>query len=271
MRWILKYRYLYGLAALLSLLIVHSINDVTGRFQLLFVPEPQLKTMAVNEYKLFRRENDVLNPKTNDQAAMVERVGKRLTQAIESLYASSPTIKQQLKYYDWEYCVIESTDVNAWCLPGGKIIVYTGLIHFAKTESALAIVLGHEIAHALARHGNERMSYSMLLNGIGIVGEILLSSNQANRMIFQNAYPLFNRYHALLPSLREQELEADKFGLIFAAFAGYDPRESITLWKRMHTGTIGDADFNSTHPSESRRVAALKTFMPIAWEFYRKN
>ena len=271
MRWVIKYRYVFGIGAILSLLVMHSMNEVTGRFQFLFMPEPQLKTIAIKEYKQFKRENTILG-RSSAQVAMVERVGKRLTRSIEKLYSSNDAVIDQLKSYDWEYCVIESPEVNAWCLPGGKIIVYSGLIHFAKTESALAIVMGHEIAHALARHGNERMSYSMLLSGIGIVGEIALAQQLTGRILFHHVFPQYGRYHALLPALREQELEADKFGLVFAAYAGYDPREAITLWSSMHKGNIiSETDFSSTHPSEVRRVTELKSFMPIALEFYRKN
>lgn len=272
MKRIYANRYAFALGAILSMFLYHSMNAVTGRFQLLFLPEPQLKTMAIKEFNLFIKGNKILDSKIDDKAAMAERVGKRLTNAIKDLYSTNEDVLNQLKNYEWEYCVIESPEVNAWCLPGGKIIVYSGLFSVAQTESALAIVMGHEIAHALARHGNERMSYSILLSGMGIVGEAMLSNQVLCCYTFKQTFSLIGKYYALLPALRDQEVEADKFGLIFAAYAGYDPREAISLWRTMHKKSFGDKlDFTSTHPSESRRIKELKGFMPIALEFYMKN
>jgi predicted Zn-dependent protease len=168
--------------------------------------------------------------------------------------------------------VIESPEVNAWCLPGGKIVVYSGLLSVTRNESSLAVVLGHEIAHALARHGNERMSRAMLSSGTQIVGNVLTAGHLQSHWIFRPVFDQASRLKVLLPNLRKQELEADKLGLTFTAVAGYDPTEAISLWRRMHRSTSGFAppELLSTHPSEERRIRELKCFMPQTLKYLKR-
>jgi predicted Zn-dependent protease len=257
------------------LLLIHSCsrNNITGRFQVALLPEGELRAMATQEYRQFLGQHRILPHNGNPKAWMVRKVGQKLTKAINDLYSRDPVTRNILSNYRWEYSVVESPEVNAWCLPGGKIVVYSGLLEVTGNEAALAVVMGHEIAHALARHGNERMSYSMLAGGIGIVGKILTSVDARSRMILENVYDEASRLHFLLPKLREQEIEADKLGLIYTAAAGYDPGEAIPLWRRMHKATSGftPPEFQSTHPSEESRIRELRSFMPQALKYLNRT
>lgn len=156
-------------------------------------------------------------------------------------------------------------------MPGGKIVVYTGLLPMTQNEAALAVVMGHEISHALAHHGNERMSQQMVAQGIGIAGGVLTSSNQKTASIFNNIYGPTAQLGVLLPNSRKQELEADKYGLIFTAMAGYNPQEAIGLWQRMaQSGGQKPPEFLSTHPSDETRIEKLKELMPEALKYYKR-
>lgn len=253
------------------LLLIHSCsrNNITGRFQVALLPEGELRAMASHEYRQFLGQHRILPHNGDPQAWIVRKVGQKLTKAIIRLYSGDPATRNILAQYRWEYSVVESPEVNAWCLPGGKIVVYSGLLSVTGNEAALAVVMGHEIAHALARHGNERMSYSMLAGGMGIVGKVLTSVDTRSRIIFENVFDEASRLNFLLPKLRQQELEADKLGLIYTAAAGYDPGEAIPLWRRMHKATSGftPPEFLSTHPSEESRIKELKSFMPQALRY----
>ncbi|MES1225217.1 MAG: M48 family metallopeptidase, partial [Bacteroidota bacterium] len=175
--------------------------------------------------------------------------------------------------YQWEYNLVDSKEVNAWCMPGGKIVVYTGLLPFTQSEAALAIVLGHEITHALANHGNERLSLG-LAQQLGGVALSVATTNQPaeTQAVFMNAYGIGSQLGVLLPFSRKDEYEADKLGLNFAAMAGYNPQEAISLWERMEKAAAASnkpPEFLSTHPSEGNRIVRLKQQMPEALRFYK--
>src|SRR5690606_16863523 len=190
--------------------------------------------------------------------------------AINSYYAAQG-LTEELAGYEWEYNLVQSDDVNAWAMPGGKIVVYTGLLPVTQNEAALAVVLGHEITHALAHHGNERMSQELVAQGVGVVGGILTSGNAQVANIFNSVYGPGAQVGVLLPNSRKQELEADRFGLQFTAMAGYNPQEAIPLWERMKAMSEGQRppEFLSTHPAEDTRIEKLKKLMPEALKYYK--
>jgi predicted Zn-dependent protease len=257
-------------AVMVMALVACSKNSITGRNQLAILPESDLRSMANSEYQQFLSQNKVVSPSSSRDAEMVRRVGQRLVSAINRYYTAKGLTKE-LEGYKWEYNLVDAKDVNAWAMPGGKIVVYTGLLPITQNEAALAVVLGHEITHALAHHGNERMSQAMVAQGIGVVGGVLTSGNKQVSDIFNNIYGPGAQVGVLLPNSRKQELESDRFGLIFTAMAGYNPREAIPLWQRMKALSNGSRppEFLSTHPAEDTRIARLQELMPEALKYYK--
>ncbi len=248
-----------------------ALNMVTGRNQLSLVPESQLQTMAISEYNTFLTANKVLSS-SNSNAAMVDRVGARISSAITKYYSNKGQ-GAVLEGYKWEFNTVESKDVNAWCMPGGKVVVYTGLLAVTQNETALAIVIGHEIAHAVAKHGSERMSQGLVQQLGGVALEVALSQKpQQTKDLFMQTYGIGSQVGAMLPWSRQQETEADQFGLIFAAMAGYNPQEAIPFWQRMSSvGGNKPPEFLSTHPSDATRMRKLNQFMPEAMKYYTKR
>ncbi|MBC7902993.1 MAG: M48 family metallopeptidase [Gemmatimonadaceae bacterium] len=247
-----------------------TTNSITGRSQLSLLNDTELQSMAQQQYKQFLSENKVVSSSTSKDAEMVRRIGQRLVAAVTKYYKDKG-LAAELESYQWEYNLVDSKEANAWCMPGGKIVVYTGLLPITQNEAALAVVVGHEISHALAKHGNERMSQEMVAQGIGVAGGVLLSGNQKVSGIFNSIYGPGAQLGVLLPNSRKQELEADKFGLIFTAMSGYNPQEAIPLWERMAQASNGQSppEFMSTHPSESTRIQRLRELMPEALKYYK--
>jgi predicted Zn-dependent protease len=245
-----------------------AMNMVTGRKQLSLVPESQLQAMAITEYSTFLTANKVLSAGNKD-AAMVSRVGVRIANAITKYYTNKGQ-GSVLEGYKWEFNTVDNKAVNAWCMPGGKVVVYTGLLPVTQNETALAIVLGHEIAHAVAKHGSERMSQGLVQQFGGMALEVALSNKpQQTKDLFQQTYGIGSQVGAMLPWSRQQETEADQFGLIFAAMAGYNPQEAIPFWQRMSAvGGAKQPEFLSTHPSDATRMRKLQQFMPEAMKYY---
>jgi predicted Zn-dependent protease len=252
-----------------SILAGCVLNVVTGRKQLNLVNESELQLMAANQYSTFLSDNKVLNSRNNKDAAMVSRTGTNIADAIGKYYSSKGQ-GSILEGYEWEFNTIDSKEVNAWCMPGGKVVVYTGLLPVTKNEAALAIVMGHEIAHAIAKHGNERMSQALVQQMGGLALSVAIAQQpQKTQDLFLMSFGIGSTIGAMLPWSRQQETEADKFGLIFAAMAGYDPREAIPFWQRMaDTGGGSPPEFLSTHPSDDTRMKNLEKFMPEALKFY---
>ena len=255
----------------IALLITGCVlNLVTGRKQLSLINDSELRLMAVNQYNTFLTENKVLNPASNKDAAMITRVGTRIAGAITKYYNSQGK-ESVLEGYAWEFNTIDEKDVvNAWCMPGGKVVVYTGLLPVTQNETALAIVMGHEIAHAVAKHGNERMSQAMVQQMGGMALQVALSQEpEATQNLFLMSYGIGSQLGAMLPWSRQQETEADNYGLIFSAMAGYNPQEAIPFWQRMsEAGGASPPEFLSTHPSDETRMRKLKQFMPEAMKYY---
>jgi predicted Zn-dependent protease len=257
-------------ASFLALIAGCARNSITGRNQLLLNSEADIQSMAAEQYRQFLTENKVVGTGSKD-AEMVRRIGQRLTAAINSYYADKG-LSAELEGYKWEYNLVDSKEANAWCMPGGKIVVYTGLLPITQNEAALAAVMGHEIAHALAKHGNERMSQASLQQLGGQALQVAIANKTpAAQNIFMGAYGIGSQVGALLPFSRKQELEADRYGLIFAAMAGYNPQEAIALWERMEKASNGQKppEILSTHPAEETRIQKLKELMPEALKYYK--
>lgn len=245
-------------------------NAATGRKQLNLVSSQDMLSSSLTEYSKFLKENKVVN--SGQQADMVKRIGARIASAVTQYYTSKGQASI-LEGYKWEYNLVESKDVNAWCMPGGKIVVYTGILPVTQNEAALAVVMGHEVAHAVAEHGRERASQSLIQQYGGAALSVALSSKPAETQnMLLNAFGIASTYGFALPFSRKQELEADKLGLMYCAMAGYDPQQSVPLWERMQKLSAGQAppEFASTHPSESTRIAKLKELMPEAMVYYTK-
>lgn len=253
-----------------ALLAGCAMNLVTGRNQLSLVPESELQLMATDQYSAFLAEHKVLSPGNKD-AAMVDRVGARISNAITKYYNSQGQ-QSVIEGYKWEFNTVEDKAANAWCMPGGKVVVYTGLLPITQTETALAIVVGHEIAHAIAKHGSERMSQAMMQQLGGMALQIAVAQKpQETQNLFMQAYGVGSTVGAVLPWSRQQETEADQYGLIFAAMAGYNPQEAIPFWERMsNAGGESPPEFLSTHPSDETRIRKLRQFMPEAMKYYNQ-
>ena len=248
-----------------------SRNPISGRKQFKLIDEGALQQMALQEYRTFLSDTKtkVLSETVNRDAEMVRRVGTRISKAVTDYYTQQGQ-GNLLSGYQWEFNLVESKDVNAWCMPGGKVCVYTGLLPITQNEAALAVVMGHEIAHALLTHGNERISQTYAAQGVQIAGNVALGKNPQAVNIFNALYGVGAQVGVLLPFSRKQELESDRFGLIFAAMAGYNPQESIPLWQRMAKASGGNKppEWLSTHPAEERRIQKLSESMEEALKYY---
>jgi predicted Zn-dependent protease len=264
-----KWLFLLATVSSLSLVESCSTNAVTGRKQLALFPESTLQQEALTQYRSFLGQSKVLSNNGNKDAEMVKRVGTRIAKAITDYYTEKG-LGKELEGYQWEFNLVDSKEVNAWCMPGGKVVVYTGLLPITQNEAALAIVLGHEITHAVARHGNERMSQVAVAQGLEVAGNIFTQNNQKANALFNNVFAPGAQVGVLLPNSRKQEYEADHFGLIFAAMAGYNPREAISFWERMaQSGGQKPPEFLATHPSDENRIAKLKSYMDEALSYYK--
>jgi predicted Zn-dependent protease len=244
-------------------------NAITGRRQLNLFPEADLQKQALTEYRSFLNKNKVIPIGSSKQAEMVKRVGLRISQAITNYY-NQKGLSAELVGYNWEFNLVNSPEINAWCMPGGKVVVYTGLLDFTKNENALAVVLGHEITHAVAHHGNERLSQAFIAQGIQVAGDAFTKNNKETNAVFNAVFMPGTQLGVLLPNSRNHELEADHFGIIFAAMAGYDPRESVLFWARMDSQTKNHIpEWLATHPSNAKRIQKLNEFMDEAMTFYK--
>ena len=267
----MKKKLIIAFVGITTLIACHK-NAFTGRSQFSLIPESEIQGMALTQYQQFISTNKVLNPANNKNAEMVKRVADRLIAAITQ-YANEKGFVQELANYKWEVNLVEDKNVNAWCMPGGKIVVYTGILPVTQNETALAIVMGHEIVHALAKHGSERMNQGLIQQFGGMALQAALANKpQQTQMLFSQAYGLGTTVGVMLPFGRSNELEADKFGLKYAALAGYDPREAINFWTRMSQlgGGQKPPEFLSTHPSDERRIADLQAIMPEVLQKYYK-
>jgi predicted Zn-dependent protease len=254
-----------------ALAIACSKNPLSGRSQAKLVSETELQAMAQTQYQQFLSENKVVSSSSNRDAEMVRRIGQRITRAVTDYYTQKG-MSSELEGYKWEYNLVDDKAANAWCMPGGKIVVYTGLLPVTQNEAALAAVMGHEVSHALLRHGNERMSQGLIQQLGGVALAVAVSDKPAaTQNLFMSAYGVGSNVAVMLPFSRKHELEADKWGLNFMAMAGYNPREAVALWQRMEKASSGQKppEFLSTHPSEGTRIQELEKLMPEALSYYK--
>jgi predicted Zn-dependent protease len=202
---------------------------------------------------------------------MVTRVGKNIANAVES-YLAQKGQTSLIDGYSWDFKLVVDTAVNAFCMPGGKIVVYEGILPVTSTETGLAVVIGHEVAHAVAKHSNERISQQMAASyGATALDALLQTKSDLTRTIASTVFGLGAEYGVMLPYSRKQEYEADHLGLIFMAMAGYDPAQAISFWKRMSASSASSVpEFLSTHPSDSKRIANMQAILPEAQAFYKK-
>ncbi len=259
--------------SIVILLTVESCSKVplSGRRQINLLPESEISNMATSEYRTFLSSNKVVAISGNKDAEMVQRVGAKIATAVTK-FMTEHGQKAALKNYKWEFNLVQNNEVNAWCMPGGKVVFYTGILPFTQDENGIATVMGHEVAHAIAKHGNERMSQGLLtqLGGVALTVALSEKSNET-RSIFNTAYNLGAQYGAILPFSRIHELEADKMGLHFMAMAGYDPNNAVAFWERMkQSGGQKPPTFMSTHPSDDQRIAQIKANLPEALKNYKK-
>ncbi|WP_419545580.1 M48 family metallopeptidase, partial [Odoribacter laneus] len=204
--------------------------------------------------------------------ARIKNIGKKIAQAVET-YLKSQGMESRIEGFNWEFNLVQSKEMNAWCMPGGKVVFYEGILPVCKTDAGIAVVMGHEIAHAIARHGNERMSQQMLVQAGSVAAAYALKNKpETTQTVLGAAIGLGANYGLVLPFSRKHESEADRLGLIFMAIAGYDPHEAVDFWTRMAAASSGQKvpEFASTHPSDSRRIADLKAEMPEAMKYYKK-
>ena len=245
-------------------------NAVTGKRSLNLVPESELMQMSEIEYRKFLSEHPPL-PESDSRVQMVRGCGVRIQKAVEKYYADKG-LSNQLKGFSWEFNVVNEETINAWCMPGGKVVFYTGILPVTKDDGGLSVVMGHEVAHAIARHGNQRMSQGLLVQFGGAMLSVALSQKpQLTQQIFLQSFGIGSQL-GMLSYSRKHETEADKMGLIFAAMAGYDPEAAISFWQRMaDLGGQKPPEMLSTHPSDERRINDLKAFMPEAKKYFRSQ
>ena len=259
------------LVALAILFTACKTVPVTGRKQLNLVPNAMIQALAFSQYDSVVKASAALS-QNDERAQMVTRVGSKIQTAVEN-YMQQNNMSKEIKNFKWEYNTINEDIVNAWCMPGGKVVVYTGLLPVTENETALAVVMGHEIAHAIARHGNERMSTGLLIGFGGLVlEEALKEKKQETQMLFLGLYVVGSKLALELPNSRMQESEADKLGLIFMSMAGYNPDEAIPFLQRMAVKNNGDKlpQFLSTHPSDETRIKKLTELIPgIKSQYYK--
>jgi len=254
---------------ILILAIACSTVPITGRQQLSIIPESQINAMSFSQYDEFIKANKLSD--NQEQTAMVKRVGLNIQKAVEQYFAEKGQ-SAALRNYAWEFNLVEDSLVNAWCMPGGKVVVYTGILPVTQTEEGLAVVMGHEIAHAIAEHGNERMSQGLITQFGGIaLAKALEDKPEQTQNLFMTAFGVGAQLGVLLPYSRLHESEADHLGLIFMAMAGYDPNTAVTFWERMAANKGGAMpEFLSTHPSDQTRINKLKELLPEAMTYYKK-
>jgi predicted Zn-dependent protease len=246
-----------------------TLVPLTGRRQLSLVSDADMLSTSFLQYGQFMKDNRMSANGT--QTNLVRQVGRRIQSAVTSYFAQHQ-MAQSLNGYAWEFNLIESKEVNAWCMPGGKVVVYSGILPVTQNEAGLAVVMGHEIAHAVAKHSNERMSQALVAQlGGQVLGEALRQKPQQTQQIWMSLFGVGVQVGAVLPHNRLQESEADHLGLIFMAMAGYDPNSAIDFWQRMaKAGGANPPEFLSTHPTDESRIQKIRTEIPEAMTYYKR-
>lgn len=251
------------------LLIACTTVPLTGRKQTNFVSDVEMQQMADKSYKDFLSDTGTKLISNTAQSKKVKDIGNKIKNAV-TIYMNQNGFSDQIAGYQWEFNLIQSKEVNAWCMPGGKVAVYTGILPVTQTDAGLATVMGHEIAHAIARHANERYSQAMLAQGLGALIGSAATKSQQSYDVFQKVFGIGAQTGVLLPNSRKQESEADRLGLTFMAMAGYQPELAVDFWQRMAAQAKSGSQpaFLSTHPSDEKRIEDIKKYLPEAQKYY---
>jgi predicted Zn-dependent protease len=254
----------------LSILYACATVPVTGRKQLSLVSSEEINAMSAQQYKEVIAKGPLSN--NAEQTAMIRRVGSRIQKAVEQ-YMKDKGASSQLAGFNWEFNLIQDDKtVNAWCMPGGKVAFYPAIIPICKDETGIAVVMGHEVAHAIANHGRERMSQGLVQEfGMSTLGAAMGQNPGVTSQIFQQAVGMGSQV-GMLKFSRSHESEADHIGLIFMSMAGYDPQQAPIFWERMSALSGGQKppEFLSTHPADQTRIDDLNGWMPEALGYYKK-
>ena len=263
-------RSLFALCGAAILLAACQSAPVTGRSQMMLVSESEERQMGLRAYQqVLSTESLSYDAETN---ALVEKVGRRIAAAAER----PPNDLWRAPHFRWEFQTVDKNEPNAFCLPGGKVVVYSGILPITKTAAGLAVVVGHEVAHALARHGAERMSDQIVTSVGATAAAVALAATVGGRSraympAMMAALGAGTTVGFILPMSRAQESEADRIGLVLMALAGYDPHEAVTVWERMHAASTGrrQPEWLSTHPADTTRLADIRRWLPEAMKYYR--
>jgi predicted Zn-dependent protease len=257
-----------GLFVSIILLTLCSCSTVPiiGRKQPPMPPESYMVSQSTLSYEQVLSESNVSDD--TQQVAQLNRVGKRISSAVEA-FMKKNGMETRVKDFHWEFTLIDEDIPNAWCMPGGKVAFYTGILPFTKDEAGMAVVMGHEVAHAVARHGSERLTYQMGQQGVGALLSWGTQESEYHEAYMQ-LYGYGSQLGFILPYSRTHESEADRLGLIFMAMAGYDPGAAISFWERMAaSNSEKPPEFMSTHPADKTRIRRLREYMPEAMEYYQ--
>ncbi len=260
----------YFLLSVLFLVLVGcSTVALTGRKQLLLVSDAEILQASMVHYQDFISTAKL--SKDLASAKKIEQIGKNISTAVEQ-YLKENGRESDIANFSWEFKLVEDPAINAFCLPGGKIVFYDGIMPYCKDEIGIAVVMGHEIAHAVAKHANERMSQQILAQtGLGVAGVALSSGSETTQVIVGSVLGLGMQYGVMLPYSRKHEYEADRLGMIFMAMAGYNPEGAIDFWTRMSDGKQSNVlEFMSTHPADKKRIQAMLKVLPEAQTYYKK-
>jgi|WetSurMetagenome_2_1015567.scaffolds.fasta_scaffold30417_2 predicted Zn-dependent protease len=266
-----KIKYFLLLLISASVLFIQcSTVPITGRKQLSLIPASQMQSLSYQQYGDFIKTAKLSTDQSN--IALVRRTGTKIQAAVEQYFAQN-NMSKELNGYSWEFNLVDDPQVNAWCMPGGKVVVYSGILPVTRDETGLAIVMGHEIAHAIAKHGDERMSQELVtqLGGMALQ-KAIETKPAATQQLFMTAFGIGAQLGVLLPYSRLHESEADRLGLIFMAMAGYDPNQAVPFWQRMAEMSNGQKppEFLSTHPSDDTRIKDIQKELPEAMKYYKK-
>lgn len=255
---------------LLVLAVGCGVAPITGRRQLVVIPADQMLSLSAQSYAQVLKENKVSN--NQQYLSAVRNVGNRLTNAVER-YLQQNNMQSAIQGFQWQYTVLQSKEANAWCMPGGQIAFYEGIMPICADENGIAVVMGHEIAHAIAKHGNERMSQQLALQLGGVaLSEALSTKSETTQQIAMAAFGAGSALGVVLPYSRTHEYEADELGLYFMAMAGYDPRTAPAFWERMVAQAGGrPPEFLSTHPDPTNRIKAMNRKISKAMQYYQGN
>jgi len=257
--------------AIIILLILASCSQVliTGRKQFSLISDAELLNMSLQSYQQFIDSVPLSTDMVHTD--MVKRTGNKISAAVEDFLRANGK-EAEIANFQWEFNLVQDSTVNAFCMPGGKVVFFEGILPMTQTEAGVAVVMGHEIAHAVAKHSNERLSQQILISYGSVAADLLLSQkSEITRNSLLTLYGIGAQIGVILPYSRKHEYEADRLGLIFMAMAGYNPTEAVAFWERMSANSSGSVmEFMSTHPSNANRIANMKKVLVEAMEYYRE-